>query len=256
MDTPINCGETSDWCVMRVIDRRRLLLLAEIPTTLPSDFVILEGISSLARAALGRGFDIIACVDEAIAAILMLCAAEFHLPPPLESPETAESDEPHMVGVYFTSFWRPRSEAYTALLLAGKEAGGIGLVGSIEQPDVAGDWEAKLRSELEASPPSIVVGIGGSESMTRALRIVDRWSENRRVRKYVVRHAEGAASEFDWESLENEDLPAQRALTVNGMPLIDPEAREPDRELVDLANQIRATIGIRLGSERILDQQL
>jgi hypothetical protein len=174
----------------------------------------------------------------------------------LEPPETAESEQPQIAGVYFTSFWRPRSEAYSALLRAGKDAGGIGLFGIVEQPDVVGDWEAELRSQLEALSPSLVVAIGGTESLTRALRIVDRWSENRRVRKYVVRHAEGTASQFGWESLENEDLPGQRALTLNGRPLIDPEVREPNQDLLELANEIRATIGVRLGSERILDQQL
>lgn len=241
---------------MRVTNRQRLLLLAEIPTTSPSDFVILEGVSALTRAALGRGIDVFACGDEYIAAILMLCAAEFHSPAPLEPSETPESEEKHMAGVFFTSFWHPRSEGYAALLRAGEDAGGIGVFGSVEQPSVPGDWEAKLRSELEASNPTVVVAIGGTESLIRALRIVDRWSENRRVRKYVIRHAEGTASQFGWEALENEDLPGQKELTVNGMPLIDPEAPEPDREVVDLANEIRAAIGIRLGSERILDQQL
>jgi hypothetical protein len=239
---------------MRVTNPQRMLLLAEVPTTSSSDFVILEGVSSLTRAALGRGIDVLACVDEYVGAILMLCAAEFHSPAPVEPSEAAESEERHKAGVFFTSFWRPRPEGYAALLGAGEDARGVGVFGSLEPPSVPDDWESRLRSELEASAPTVVVAIGGTESLTRALRIVDRWSENRRVRKYVIRHAEGTASQFGWEALENEDLPGQSELTVNGLPLIDPEAREPDREVVDLANEIQAAVGIRLGSERILEQ--
>jgi hypothetical protein len=238
--------------------RRTLFLIAELPESTGSEFILFEAAAALARSAFGRGFEIVACVDESIAALLAICSAEFVEPPPLEPSGPLQRDQAQSSApmLYLAPFWHRRHDAYASLLESFSEDGTVDQIISDEQSEPIETWQGGIREAIGVHPPSIVVAMGGGPIMVQALDLVDEFLGDRtRVPRYVLRRAGGSVSNFaEWRTLEEEDRPSQRGLTFEGHPLFIPEVSH-DEDLVSLAEEIRTAIGARLGGETALDEQ-